>query len=81
MDYVFVFCKSVAVLFQGRDEYIVLVCDPYKFLVAVKMENSAPRAHHYGLGPAVNGFAAQVACFPLFHAILCARSLRINDIV
>ena len=81
MDDMFVLCESVAVLFQSRDEYVVLVCNPYKFLVAVKMENSAPCAHHYGLGPAMNGLAAQIACFPLFHAILRARSLRINDIV
>jgi hypothetical protein len=29
----------------------------------------------------MNGFSAQIACFPLFHATLGARSLRINDIV
>jgi hypothetical protein len=29
----------------------------------------------------MNGLAAQIACFPLFHATICARSLCINDIV
>ncbi len=81
MDDIFVLCESVTVLFQSRYEYVVLVCDPYKLFIAIKMENSSPRAHHYGLGPAMNGLAAQIACFPLFHAILGARSLRINDIV
>jgi hypothetical protein len=81
MDDVFVFCEPVTVLFQSRNEYVVLICYPYELFVAVKVENSAPCAHHYGLGPAMNGFSAQIACFPLFHAILGARSFRINDIV
>ena len=67
-------CESISVFLQSCYEYVVFVYSPHKLSVTGKMEYSAPRTYHNALGPAMNGLATQVACFPLLHGMIGASS-------